>query len=144
VRAGLSRRVGGGELAESVVGTGAVNGGWSTLHEEADTDRFGRLFFGCSGENRASRVRGNATVAPVHHPDGQRHQLFDFPIEGTWRQHCGAHLRESAIYLWNHLSQSTALRIEVIEYVLIVLDHVTNQQLRRLDNCRPATDSGYP
>jgi len=68
----LNSRVSGGEeFAESVVGTSTVDGGRPTLHEEADADRFGRLFFGCSCENGAPCVCGDATVAPVHHPDDQ-------------------------------------------------------------------------
>jgi hypothetical protein len=66
----LDRRVIGGKFAESVVSTSSVNGGGPTLHQDADADRFGRLLFGCSGQNSPSRVCGDATVAPNRHPDG--------------------------------------------------------------------------
>jgi hypothetical protein len=126
----LDRRVIGGKFAESVVSTSSVNGGGPTLHQDADADRFGRLLFGCSGQNSPSRVCGDATVAPNRHPDGHAYQLFDFPLEGPGRQCRGAHLPVSAVYLWNHLTQSPALRIEVAKYfvVMVVFAHVSNQR----------------
>jgi hypothetical protein len=139
----LDRRVIGGKFAESVVGTSTVNGGGPTLHQDADADRFGRLLFGCSGENSPSRVCGDATVAPNRHPDGHAYQLFDFPLEGPGRQCRGAHRPVSAVYLWNHLSQSTALRIEVVKYfvVMVVFAHVSKQRVPRINNCWHAKDS---
>jgi len=139
----LDRRVIGGEFAESVVSTSTVNGGGPTLHQDADADRFGRLLFGCSGENGPSRVCGDATVAPNRHPDGHTYQLFDFPLEGPGRQCRGAHLPVSAVYLWNHLAQSTALRIEVAKYfvVMVVFAHVSKQRVPRINNCWHAKDS---
>jgi hypothetical protein len=139
----LDRRVIGGKFAESVVSTSSVNGGGPTLHQDADADRFGRLLFGCSGQNSPSRVCGDATVAPNRHPDGHAYQLFDFPLEGPGRQCRGAHLPVSAVYLWNHLTQSTALRIEVAKYfvVMVVVAHVSKQRVPRLNNCWHANDS---
>jgi hypothetical protein len=139
----LDRRLIGGKFAESVVSTSTVNGGGPTLHQDADADRFGRLLFGCSGENSPSRVCGDATVAPNRHPDGHAYQLFDFPLEGPGRECRGAHLSVSAVYLWNHLTQSTALRIEVAKYfvVMVVFAHVSKQRVPSINNCWHAKDS---
>ncbi len=120
---GRSRRSTGGigEFAEGGVGPGTVNGGRPTVHEDADTDGFGGFFFGGAGTSGGLGVRGDAAVAACYDPDGHRDEFFDFFVQCARGQRGAAHLSESAVDPGDHLPQRAVLRIEVIEYVVVVV-----------------------
>ena len=56
----------------------------------------------------------------MHNADDHRDELFNFPIQGAGGQRSSAHLTKSAVDLWDRLPQGPALRIQVVEYVVVM------------------------
>lgn len=90
------------------------------MHEDADTDGFGRLLLRGAGAGGTTGVRRDATVTPRDYPDDHRDQLFVSLVERA-RSQCGvAHLAESPVHVRDHLTQFAVLRIEVFQNVVMV------------------------
>jgi hypothetical protein len=62
----------------------------------------------------------------MHNADDHRDELFNFSIQGAGGQRSSAHFPKSAVDLGDPLPQGPALRIQVVEYVvvIVVLSHV--------------------
>jgi hypothetical protein len=61
----------------------------------------------------------------MHNADDHRDELLNFPIQGAGGQRSSAQFPKSAVDLWDPLPQGPALRIQVVEYVvvMVVLGH---------------------
>src|SRR3981189_1785451 len=70
-------------------------------------------------------MRGDAAITPMHNADDHRDKLLNFPIQRAGGQRSSAQLPKSAVDLWDPLPQGPALRIQVVEYgvVMVVLSH---------------------
>ena len=101
------------------------------MHQDRNPDGLGGFLPGGAGLGRATCVRGDAAVTPVHHPDRHGHQFLDLGRQSALCQGGGTKFVEGAVDLGNGLAQRPVLGPQLVEHMVTVAGSVAVPGLGR-------------